>query len=590
MTPYMDFEQQKPTIQAIRLKSGDAIPLQKDSILAIVGPNNSGKSHFLNQLRAHLYGESLAIADMNEGLISSIALRWPSGETEQYLSEVAERNFARDGSYYDPKLPYDVYGSTAAMNDRYISELAAEDSRLGLFVDLFVRYDEPLSRISESERQSMENSSSALVRLYEQNEAYRAVQDDFRFIFDEEIHFHPLQGRLNFFLGPQPEKMPLVTDAYSPEAIQFLSDVATVDRQGLGMRNVLGLLLRLYTDSRSVILVDEPEAFLHPPQANRLGQVLHRVCSSQGCQVVCASHDRNFLSGLAQGNPNQLVVQRLAVRTDRDSVEYASLTVDSRAFDDVRGKSRIRYTPILESLFASVAVLVENEKDALFFESAVDYYLQSNTSGGRKSLRDSLLFIPTNGNSNFASTAELLHNLRSPTVIVGDLDLVSEPERLKKTVSAMDTGRSEQAFRLAQKIVAHFREIYSNELDGVPKNQREGKLKKKVAKHVSINHGDEQVRMLVDDLLEALKPAGVLLIPKGELEDFDRDIIDSKDKNEWARAAIDQELYKEDAVQEFCSTIVEASLNAIKAEALNTGLKGTTDGTVTKETPSGSEV
>lgn len=584
MTPYMDSEQQKPTIKAIRLKSGDEIPLQKDSILAIVGPNNSGKSHFLNQLRAHLYGESLAIADMNEGLIHSVELRWPSDEREKYLNGVAERKFARSGPYYDPELPYDVYGSTAALSDGYIKALAEDGSRLGLFVDLFVRYDEPLSRISESERQSMENSSSALVRLYEQNEAYRAVQDDFRFIFDEEIHFHPLQGRLNFFLGPQPEKMPLVTDAYSPEAIQFLSDVATVDRQGLGMRNVVGLLLRLYTDSRSVILVDEPEAFLHPPQANRLGQVLHRVCSSQGRQVVCASHDRNFLSGLGQGNPHQLVVQRLAVRTDRDSVEYASLTVDSRAFDDVRGKSRIRYTPILESLFASVAVLVENEKDALFFESAVDHYLQSHTSGGRKRLRDSLLFIPTNGNSNFSSTAALLHNLRSPTVIVGDLDLVSEPERLKKTVSAMDAERSADASRLAHKIAERFREIHSDELGCVRKDQSEGKLKKKVAKHVSINHGDDQVCMLVRDLLEALKPAGVLLIPEGELEDFNRDIITSQDKNEWARAAIDQELYKEDAVQKFCSTIVEASLNAIEAEAL----KGTTDGTVTEETPSGS--
>ena len=561
-----DAPTRKPTIELIRLKAGGEIRLQEDSILALVGPNNAGKSHFLKQLRSALYGGEVLGVHKDEGLIDSVKMRWPTNDPEKYLLEFAELSFGAQGTYFDADLPFEIYGGGGHLRRSEIKDIAEHGDKLGPFIESFVRFDEPISRITETERQSLEKLQNALVRLRSQKEAYKSVRDDFQFIFDEEIHFHIHEGKLNFFLGRPRVPMPAITEANSPEVERFLKGARTLDRQGLGMRNVVGLLIRLYTDSRSVILVDEPEAFLHPPQAHRLGQVLNQVCRRQRRQAICATHDRNFISGLSKGEDEQLTVQRLASR-GKGASGYSSTMVSPLAFSDTRGKSRIRFTSILESLFASATILVENENDALFFESAFDFYWSGHPDRGTGVLRDSLTFIPTNGNSNFASTAKLLRDLRSPTVVVGDLDLVSDPTRVERVVSSMDSHDVNHIKDLAIRIKTRFEQLYGSEFATVKKGSREGKIKKKIADNIKLHHADSEVRTLVGQLLELLKRSGVLLIPDGELEDFGRDITDSSDKSEWVRVAIDQHLYEKDTVQDFCNSVVNAVIDAIASEA-----------------------
>lgn len=556
---------ERPTLQSIHLKSKQEIRLDTDSILALVGPNNSGKSYFIQQLRAILFGRSIATADIDRGLLESVEIRWPTEDLSTYLRQVAEANFKDEGTYYNPDLPYGLYGNSGIISKQDFSGWTHASNRFGEFIEAFVRFDEPLSRISESDRKSLEDLSSAIVKLRDQENAYDAVREDFRYIFDEEINFHIHGGKLTFFLGPRPCEMPSIADANPASVISFLENARTVDQQGLGMRNVAGLLMRLYTDSRSLVLVDEPEAFLHPPQAYRLGQVLQRVCRVEERQIVCATHDRNLLSGLSREGSRQLVVHRLSYKGDIDTV-YSSTTVQSEVFQDIRAKSRIRYTPILESLFSAVAVLVENEKDALFFEEAFDHYAATSTVPHANALRDSIIFIPTSGNGNFPATASLLRSLKTPTLIVGDLDLVSEKKRLLSTVSAMGCKESTEVERLVDAINDRFKEIYRTEFEGTPKGALEGKLKSKVADEVSADHEDERIRELVNDLLETLARIGLLLIPKGELEDFDRSVVASSDKTLWAREAIDRKVFENDAVLNFCESVASAAFRAINGD------------------------
>lgn len=558
----LEHEPMHPTLQSIRLKSKEEIRLETDSILALVGPNNSGKSYFLQQLRAVLFGSSIATADLARGLLESVEIRWSTNDLPNYLRQVAEVNFEEDGTYYKPGLPYDVYGSSPLVSKRDFSKWAHIRNHFGPFIEAFVRFDEPLSRISEADRKSLDDSSSAIVKLRDQEDAYDAVREDFKYIFNEEINFHIHEGKLTFFLGQRPCEMPSIADANPASVISFLKNARTVDQQGLGMRNVAGLLMRLYTDSRSLVLVDEPEAFLHPPQAYRLGQVLQRVCRDEKRQIVCATHDRNLLGGLSREGSRQLIVHRLSYKGDVDAV-YSSTTVQSDVFEDIRAKSRIRYTPILESLFSAVAVLVENEKDALFFEEAFDHYAAISTAPHANALRDSIIFIPTSGNGNFAATASLLRSLKTPTLIVGDLDLVSEKKRLLSTVSAMGCQQSSEVGCLVDAINDRFREIYWTEFKDTPKGALEGKLKSKVAEEVSANHEDARIRDLVSHLLDTLASIGLMLIPKGELEDFDRSVVDSSDKTLWAREAIDKKVYENGSVLDFCEAVASAAFKAI---------------------------
>ncbi|SIQ40446.1 Vitamin B12 import ATP-binding protein BtuD [Corynebacterium afermentans subsp. afermentans] len=556
---------EQPTLQTIHLKSEEQIGLEANSILALVGPNNSGKSYFIKQLRAILYGKSIASASIDRGLIKSVEVRWPTGDLRSYLRQVAESNFKDAGTHYDPELPYSVYGSSPLINKENFSRWDSPFNRFGVFIETFVRFDEPLSRITESDRKSLEDYGNAIVKLRDQKDAYDAVREAFKYIFNEEIHFHFHEGKLTFFLGPRPQEMPSIADANSVNVIEFLKSARTIDQQGLGMRNVVGLLMRLYTDSRSVVLIDEPEAFLHPPQAYRLGQVLQRVCQEEKRQIVCATHDRNLLSGMAREGSKQLVVHRLSYKGDVVN-QYSSTNVQPDAFEDIRAKSRIRYTPILESLFSAVAVLVENENDALFFEEAFDNYESGSTVPQAHALNDSIIFIPTNGNGNFASIADLLRRLRTPTLIVGDLDLISEKKRLLNTVSVMGRHKYSEVDSLAAAIWDRFREVYSAEFEGISKQNSEGKLKSRIAKDIKADHKDEEIRRLVEELLKSLASIGILLLPVGELEGFDRSLFDSGDKNLWARKAIDSKVYENEAVLSFCADVASAASRVINVD------------------------
>ncbi|MGZ3471666.1 MAG: AAA family ATPase [Isosphaeraceae bacterium] len=44
-----------------------------------------------------------------------------------------------------------------------------------------------------------------------------------------------------------------------------------LDEQGDGIRSFVGIVVALLILNRGLFLIDEPEAFLHPPQAYRIG-------------------------------------------------------------------------------------------------------------------------------------------------------------------------------------------------------------------------------------------------------------------------------------------------------------------------------
>ena len=155
-------------------------------------------------------------------------------------------------------------------------------------------------------------------------------------------------------------------------------------------------------------------------------------------------------------------------------------------------------------------------------------------------------------------------------MIVGDLDICSDPKRLRQTVDAMNPSLGEEAEQLAKRIIGRFSQIHEAKLAKIEKGKQEGKLKKWVSEEVRVDHEDQTVRGLVGELLLFLKGAGIVLIPEGELEDFGREVTSSSDKNIWVREAIDQQIYAEDNVQGFCETIVSAAFAAIDAQARHT--------------------
>lgn len=81
-----------------------------------------------------------------------------------------------------------------------------------------------------------------------------------------------------------------------------------------------------FTPTLNLILFEEPEAFLHPPQQEILARSLMALASSEHWQVVCATHSAHFVSKNAADIP-------AVVRLRRDAGVPQKYQIDAAAWD-----------------------------------------------------------------------------------------------------------------------------------------------------------------------------------------------------------------------------------------------------------------
>ena len=82
-------------------------------------------------------------------------------------------------------------------------------------------------------------------------------------------------------------KSPATTVPPSLEDLDYYEALPLVERQGDGVKSFIGVMLTLIAGRYSVVTLDEPEAFLHPPQAYQLGRNLAELVPS-GMQLFVA--------------------------------------------------------------------------------------------------------------------------------------------------------------------------------------------------------------------------------------------------------------------------------------------------------------
>src|SRR5690606_30096707 len=65
-----------------------------------------------------------------------------------------------------------------------------------------------------------------------------------------------------------------------------------------------------FSPTMTLILFEEPEAFLHPPQQETLARSLMGVSANKEWQVTCATHSSQFVSRNASSIPAIVRLQR----------------------------------------------------------------------------------------------------------------------------------------------------------------------------------------------------------------------------------------------------------------------------------------
>lgn len=280
--------------------------------------------------------------------------------------------------------------------------------------------------------------------LEDNPDVFVKISSLYREVFGENLTLDTIRENVILRIGDPPLSLQELrydsTVQVRIQAMQDLDKLFKVDEQGSGILSFLNTLLTVSSAAYPIVLLDEPEAFLHPPQAVKLGRMLGELASSAGVQVILATHDKNILLGLLQSD-----VELAVVRLVRRRNETRAHTLEPYRIKEVWSDPVLRYSNVLDGLFHGLVVLAENERDCTFYAAALDAAHQEADLALSPS---DVLFIPTGGVDGQAPVVRTLASLRVPIVCCVDIDILRERAKLKNLIEALggDWGDYEKEY------------------------------------------------------------------------------------------------------------------------------------------------
>ena len=540
------------SVKSIHLKGGAEIPLQQAGVTAIVGANNTGKSTALReawQILSHQLHTSehprIAVdrLELNTAGEQKDLIAW-LGSNSSFIQKGSSAGFQRSRTgVQSPQLlamGWDGSGTSLGALASYLGFYGDAQGRFGIggAAEMRDNVDDP----PEHPIHYFQDSRQLLDKL-------SAIT---REVFGNPLTLDTLGKILRLRIGEIDEPAPRI-DAVSPGYRKKMASLRTLDEQGDGMRSMLGQLLPVITGAYKLIILDEPEAFLHPPQAHALGVQLGRIATQGGLQIALATHDRNLLTGLLDSEVGVSVV-----RLSRGDGSASASLLNSEQLNGLWTDPVLKYTNVLDGLFHRLVVAAEAEGDCAYLSAALDW--DKRAAGPIP--RNEILMVPTGGKGGMAKVCSALSAVKVPIVAAPDLDMLREKSQLKQLVQSLDEEWTDGLERLYTKATAdlnaprdpakvgqvldainaifepHRSETYSKEYkEQVTAQLRSTSSPWDEVKEHGISGFKGEARRAAKELVSALGEIGIVLVEAGELERLAPDISVSKGPR-WLHAAL----------------------------------------------------
>lgn len=176
-------------------------------------------------------------------------------------------------------------------------------------------------------------------------------------------------------IDPQEEQ------ALDARARDFHATAAEITDLSDGVKAFTGIISALASVDFRVIVIDEPEAFLHPPLARKLGYRTTELAAARDANVFAATHSADFLMGAVEaGRP--LNVIRL---TYQQGLASARLLPAAEVVTLMR-EPLLRSTNVLSALFHVGAVVCEADADRCFYSEVNARLLAASDHGVKDSV------------------------------------------------------------------------------------------------------------------------------------------------------------------------------------------------------------
>lgn len=539
-------------LDEIKLKFGSSLnpesPLvfKAKAINVFIGPNNSGKSTLLKEIRSHITSEYFSYNNQR-----------PQRQRQQVRQQVQQQllNVYNENNLLF-KILQQITGNREAVidlqkelkssldvNSHLIISLGFNRADLGQanqgIIDVLKQMD-PFSlsiNMQGQSQKSLANIMLSLVHVFLDGQSRlnilnsqgagnifiptnimsflindKKARDKFDKIcfdyFKQKIYFDIFSqmGNINPILS---NKAILRDKEFSlleyRDAFNSNQDAELLSTASDGKKSFLGLIASIIIPDNKIIFIDEPEAFLHPNLAENLGRELAINAKANQKQVFVATHSPRFLMGCIKSGVDINIIRlsyenRMSKAVMLGNDEIKSITTDSL----------LRSAKTLEGLFYQNVVIVEGDADRVFYEEINERLLQENRG------IENCLFINAQNKQTIHRIITPLKKMGIKVAAIVDFDLIKDSgDNWTNIVNvfglqALSTGLGQTKGELASK----------------------RKTKEKIIDFV--NRLDDDEKQQKNMIIKTLAENGLFLVPVGELEGWLTSLEASQtDKSSW---------------------------------------------------------
>lgn len=536
-------------IQSLELKNGTVIEMGKLTVL--VGPNNVGKSQTLRDIHTRM----VSAKNIRTTIVSDLRLEKPETfekllEGIRVVPDVEQVGFhMASGIQADLRSAGQVRFSLDQLRKEY--ELSEDGSFIPGVIGRFrVSFLDAASRLLVTQATAsfdphVDHPGNLLHGLFSGGPALEnKLQAAFRQTFGMEVKLD-YSGMKTLSIRVA-EKFPEIPKD-PREAAPIMEKFSRLDEQGDGFRSFIGVVLSLLLSRGRVVLLDEPEAFLHPAQARQLGNWIVDHCQETSTQAIIATHNAHFLGGILSSGGDVDIF-----RLNREASVTVYTKIGQNETKQLARSPLLSSQRVLEAIFHKGVVVCEADADRAFYQVTMDKQFGS----------PNILFIHAHNKQSIAKVVDLLRQAAIPTCVIVDIDLLNTSSDLKKLLAAF--GREEGRDRVIElqrqiaqsvelreerQVLDALGEQVSELLEQIKKGDHDlsgvrgalERIRKNASRWAEIKTRGvdclpEDERATARELLGRLQDAGLFVVPVGELESW----IDlgTRRKNKWIVLAL----------------------------------------------------
>lgn len=353
----------------------DAPPLEiaPGRVTVFVGPNNGGKSSALRDIS----NEFVFNPSHDQLVISSLRFANVTRErAEQKISKYRvpeagqtperrifmRRNIGRQEVNEQFLLDHLLNVFNQGQRDQGHNRQYISQHLLSMFA-LNLTGENRLGLVSPSQAQRLTDPAQTTIAALFQDDPLRHALSD---IVYDSFQMHLVIDATNMgsfaYALSETRPPPEIERAFTAEAVEFFRNSHALSTSSDGTKAFVGVLSEVIAGDVEVLVIDEPEAFLHPGLAYTLGRQIGLKIGADK-QLFAATHSPHFLMGcLSAGVPIDVV--RLTHRAGRGTAQLLPAVRLSEMMND----PLLRSVGVVSALFYESAVVVEADGDRAFYE------------------------------------------------------------------------------------------------------------------------------------------------------------------------------------------------------------------------------